>query len=77
MKKQRPLFSFYGQLYDIRTKRDGGGRLQLDFNGDCLIPIQQLQQCQINGDVNLAIAIVPFYNGEEIPRIAVEEDVNE
>lgn len=48
------------QLYEVKTKRDGGGRLVLDFGVDSLQDILELQRLNAQGDVNLAIAIVPY-----------------
>lgn len=55
--------SFQAVLYDVRVKRDGGGRLQLDFGADSLLAIQHLQQCSAAGDVVLQIGVVPLPRG--------------
>lgn len=72
--KKRPLFSFYGTLNKITTKLDGGGRIELDFDKNCLLPAQQLQQLQLRGDVLIAIAAVPVYPGEPFPEISYHQD---
>lgn len=55
--------SFQAVLYDVRVKRDGGGRLQLDFGADSLVAIQHLQQLSASGDVVLQIGVVPVPRG--------------
>lgn len=49
---------FSAVLYDVRTKRDGGGRLTLDFGRDALQEIQYVQKMASQGDVVFQIAIV-------------------
>lgn len=71
--KKRPVFSFYGEIYKIETKRDGGGRVQIDFNGECLEAIHAIQRLQVRGDINFALAMVPFYGDEAMPKIEVSE----
>jgi hypothetical protein len=72
---KRPIFCFHGQINKVMTRRDGGGRVEIDFDGASLIPIQQIQQMQVNGDVNFAFAMVPYYpsEGENPPKVSVEE----
>jgi hypothetical protein len=72
MSEKRPLVTFYAEIYKIETKRDGGGRLTIDFNPEALIPMQMLHRMQINGDTNFACAMVPWYPGEKEPEIAVK-----
>lgn len=55
--------SFEAVLYDVRVKRDGGGRVQLDFGTDALQAIQHLQQLSASGDVVLQIGVVPSPRG--------------
>jgi hypothetical protein len=64
----RPL-QIIAQLYEVKTKRDGGGRLVLDFGVDSLPDILELQKMNASGDVNLAIAIVPYGQDAEQPRL--------
>lgn len=52
--------SFTCVLYDVRVKRDGGGRLQLDFGADALAAIQYLQQLSASGDIVLQVGVVPL-----------------
>lgn len=35
---------FLGEVYDVRTKRDGGGRVAIDFGADALAAIQHIQK---------------------------------
>ena len=72
--KQRPIFEFYGEIYKVETKRDGGGRLYIDFGADSLIPIQLIQRMQVNNDITFAFAFVPWYPDEEKPRVSFTED---
>lgn len=55
--------NFVVQLYDVRTKKDGGGRLQLDFGVDALAEIQKLQRWNGTGGCNFALAVVPYREG--------------
>lgn len=54
--------TFVAQLYDLKTRRDGGGRIQLDFGADAMPAIVQLLGLNASGDTNLGIAIVPYRN---------------
>jgi hypothetical protein len=72
---KRPIFSFHGQINKIMTRRDGGGRVEIDFDGDSLEPIQIIQRMQVQGDINFAFAMVPYYpaDGEPVPKVSVED----
>lgn len=50
---------FFAQLFDIKTRRDGGGRLQLEFGADAMHAIVKLMSLNASGHTNLALAIVP------------------
>lgn len=50
--------SFTGQIYDIRTKKDGGGRIQIDFGGDALEAIQFIQMMSVKKNASFEVAIV-------------------
>lgn len=54
---------FYAQLFDIKTRRDGGGRVQLEFGADAMHAIVKLMALNASGDTNLALAIVPISGG--------------
>ena len=56
---------FAAVLYDVRTKRDGGGRIQLDFGVDALPAILELQKLNAAGDISLALAVVPSRNPQD------------
>lgn len=57
--------SFVAQLYDIRTKRDGGGRIALDFGADGLEAVQFIQKlATYGGDCNFSVAIVALPHGQ-------------
>jgi hypothetical protein len=47
------------QLYDIKTKRDGGSRLTLDTGLESLEGIQNLLGFMAHGEMNLHVVIVP------------------
>ena len=55
--------TFTVQLYDIRTKKDGGGRIQLDFGAEALEEIQKVQKANGTGGINFQLALVPLPNG--------------
>ncbi len=55
--------TFTAQLYDIKTRRDGGGRVQLEFGADAMHAIVKLMALNASGDTNLGIAIVPISGG--------------
>ena len=74
------VIRFVGQLHDCRTRRDGGGRLTIDFGADALGEILKLQTANANGDTNLAFAIVPvreesYSTGEFEPDESGEIDI--
>lgn len=71
---KRPVFEFTGQINKVTTKRDGGGRVELDFGGESIVPIQMIQQLQCQGEVNFAIVMAPWFpaKGERRPKISVE-----
>jgi hypothetical protein len=57
--------TFVGDLYDCRTKKDGGGRLQIDFGADALAEIQWLQKVAAFRGGAFQIAIVPIKHGAQ------------
>lgn len=48
------------QLKEIKHTKDGGIRIILDCGADSLIDVQKLEKLNSTGDINLAIAIVPY-----------------
>lgn len=48
------------QLYRIISNADGGGRLIFDFGHDSMEAIQELFRMHGSGEVNFALAIVPY-----------------
>lgn len=50
---------FVGQLHDVRTKADGGGRMTIDFGRDALDEIMWLQK-QASYKNNFQVAFVPM-----------------
>jgi len=59
------LIQFSAVLYDVRTKRDGGGRIQLDFGVDALPAILELQKLNAKGDISLALAVAPYRENQD------------
>ncbi len=55
--------TFTGQLFDIKTRRDGGGRVQIEFGADAMAAIAELMHLNAVGQTNLGIAIVPVVGG--------------
>lgn len=55
---------FVGQIYDVRTKRDGGGRIAIDFGADGLDDIHWAQKMASAKGCNFQIALVPLPHGE-------------
>jgi hypothetical protein len=51
---------FIGQIYDVRTKRDGSGRIQIDFSMDALEDIQWAQKISLTKNCNFQVALVPL-----------------
>lgn len=58
MSKQGAVF--VGQIYDIRTKKDGGGRISIDFGLDGLEEIQWAQKIGAATNCSFEIALVPL-----------------
>lgn len=55
---EKPMI-FNAFIYDIRTKADGGGRIQLDFGADSLLVLQELQRLtSLGGKTNFAFVVV-------------------
>lgn len=51
---------FIGQLHDVRTKADGGGRMTIDFGADGLEEIQWAQKMAAKTRNSFQIALVPL-----------------
>lgn len=64
------------QLFDIKTRRDGGGRIQLEFGADSMMQVAELMKLNALGDTNLAIALVPVGAQTEQPHAYQNEDVD-
>lgn len=56
--KEQLAATFQGVLYDVRTKRDGGGRVSIDFGRDSLEAVQFIQTVASKGDLNFQVAMV-------------------
>lgn len=54
--------TFVGQIYDIRTKRDGGGRIAIDFGADGLDDVQYAQKLASKSGCVFQVALVPIQN---------------
>jgi hypothetical protein len=52
--------SFLGELYDVRMKRNGGGRLTIDFGGDAFEEILRVQRFFKDNNISVAMALEPY-----------------
>lgn len=52
--------NFVAQLYEVKTRADGGSRIVIECGADALEAIQKLVKLNGTGDVNLAVAVCPF-----------------
>ena len=48
------------QLYRVTTEKDGGSKIVLECGSESLTSVQKLLALNGSGNVNLAVAIVPF-----------------
>ena len=65
--KERLAGVFTAQLYDVRTKRDGGGRITLDFGKDGLEAVQYIQTIASKGECSFNVVMVvepPIFNSD-------------
>ena len=58
--KKKIISKFVAQLGSVRTDKDGGGKIVLEFGHDALKDVQKLQEWNGVGEVNFAIAITPL-----------------
>lgn len=63
---------FVAQVYDVRTKKDGGGRIQLDFGADGLEEIQWAQRIASLRGCSFMVSLVPFRPGAQVETIDQE-----
>ncbi len=70
IEKEKMAASFKGALYDVRTKRDGGGRISIDFGADSLEAVQFIQKLASMGECNFEVAMVAL----PPQRFAVDPD---
>ena len=66
------------QLLDIKTRRDGGGRVQFEYGAESMQAIADLMGLNASGDTVLGMALVPIgndnqggddeYSGEHVDR---------
>ena len=69
--------TFTAQLFDIKTRRDGGGRVQLEFGAESMQAIAELMALNATGETNLGVAIVPVVNSyAEQSRAYKDENVD-
>jgi len=54
------------QLNNVRTLKDGGGKLTLDFSLDSLSEVQRLQRLNGMGEMNFMVVCVPMHKSQEI-----------
>lgn len=48
------------QLYSVRTTKDGGSKVTFEVGYDSINAILELQKLNATGEINLAIAIIPY-----------------
>lgn len=61
------------QLKDIKFQRHGGGVIQFEFGGDSLESLQKLQVLLKKGDLNIAVAMVPFHEDGVSPIVKADD----
>lgn len=54
------VIKLIGQLYEVRSRRDGGSRVVIDVGNESIEGILELQKMNGLGDTSLAIALTPF-----------------
>jgi hypothetical protein len=65
---------FCGTLYDVRAKRDGGGRVQLDFGRDAFEEVIEMMRFFKENAVSVAICLAPYKDRQvDINQIDIEE----
>jgi hypothetical protein len=57
---------FVAQLNQIKSLKDGGGRITFDFSLDGLSEVQRLQRLNGMGEMNFMIVCVPMHKSTEI-----------
>lgn len=62
--------AFRATLYDIRVKRDGGGRVQFDFGADALPSIQEIMAMNGTGDICFFLCLVPEGQVKPQPEVS-------
>lgn len=60
----KPQVQFFGTLYDVRIKRDGGGRVQIDFGGDAFSEIKELMTYFKENAISVAICLAPYIENQ-------------
>lgn len=58
------VINFVAQLWKVETRRDGGGRIILDFGADALPAILEIQKLNAVGETSIALACVPYRNDQ-------------
>lgn len=48
------------EIYDVRFKKNGSGRIQLDFGADSAKEITKLQSMILGGETLFQVALVPI-----------------
>lgn len=57
---KEPGVSFIAQIYKVESKKDGGGRLTLEFGSDSIEAIQFVQKFAVKTDCSFQIGAVPL-----------------
>lgn len=54
------VIKFVGQLFEIKSRKDGGSRIVIECGFESMNAILELQKLNGQGETNLAIAVAPF-----------------
>jgi hypothetical protein len=53
------IIKFIAGLHEVKTMKDGGGRIVFEFGNDSIDAIVQLQKTHSSGELLYALALVP------------------
>lgn len=57
---QEQAAKFIAQIYSVTSRKDGGGKIILEFGADALEQVQKIQRWNSLQGMNIAIAAVPY-----------------
>lgn len=76
MSEEKLGATFTGQIYSITTKKDGGGKIQIEFGADGLHDIQWAQKVASIRGCNFQVALVPTPHGAVMDEEEFTPDAN-